>query len=197
VTIEVTFTVTQIPIIALTPAYLLFIQEAQIDTVENQTVVVTNVGTGTLDGLAVGTAVYRGGSPGWGTITLAGTTAPATITVAVDVGTTPAGTYRAEVPITSTASGVQNSPQTLLVDFEVPAWREPRKPVREDVVAPWQTTGEHDDVEERFVGLDVALIPGGGSAFRYAPDTGVLKVVTETDATTWTDATTSGTPTWD
>lgn len=90
----------------------------------NQSIIqITNTGGGSLSGLAVGNVGYQSGQPtGWlATASLNSTTAPATLTLGVTAGSLAAGTYHASIPITSTAGGVTNSPQTVAVDFIVTA----------------------------------------------------------------------------
>jgi Bacterial Ig-like domain (group 2) len=70
-------------------------------------------------GLAVGTIVYQAGASGWLQASLDQATSPATLLVSVRTGSLVAGTYRAQVPITSTNAG--NSPATLEVVFVVGA----------------------------------------------------------------------------
>lgn len=84
-----------------------------------QQIGVTNAGGGTLSGVAA-TVGYASGQPSnWLTATLSTTTAPATLTLAPVLGSLGAGTYSATVAITSTATGVTNSPQSILVNFTV------------------------------------------------------------------------------
>jgi hypothetical protein len=86
----------------------------------NQTVQVTNGGAGALSGLAVGTITYGAAQPtGWLAAALDVTTAPATLTLSVTTGALAAGTYTATVPVSSTSSGVTNSPRTVSVAFTV------------------------------------------------------------------------------
>jgi len=83
---------------------------------------VTNSGTGTLSGLSVGSITYQAGEPtGWLTASLSSTTAPATVTLAAVTGALPAGTYTAFVPIVSAAPFVTNSPLTITATFTVTA----------------------------------------------------------------------------
>jgi hypothetical protein len=86
-----------------------------------QSVTVSNGGTGTLSGLATGTITYVGQASGWLTPSLSGTTAPATLTLTPATGALLAGTYTASVPVTSTATGVTNSPQSVNVTLTIAA----------------------------------------------------------------------------
>lgn len=82
-----------------------------------QTVSLTNGGTGTLNGLSVGTIIYSGGATGWLAAALNSTTAPATLTVTPTLGSLAAGTYTATVPIFSGTAN--NSPRNVSVTFTV------------------------------------------------------------------------------
>ena len=85
-----------------------------------QTVTVTNGGTGTLSGLALGTIVYAGGpTGGWLSASLSAATAPATMTLTPSTNGLLAGTYTATMPISSVASGVTNSPQSVSLTLTV------------------------------------------------------------------------------
>jgi hypothetical protein len=82
-----------------------------------QTVNITNSGTGSLSGLTVGTITYGSGASGWLNASLAGSSAPAAITLNAATGSLTQGSYSATIPITS--SGATNSPQSLKVTFLV------------------------------------------------------------------------------
>ena len=115
-TVTVTFTIAPLPLIGLAPASVTFVDTLATADPAAQTVAVTNAGTGTLSGLAVGTISYGSGS-GWLTATLNQSTAPATLTLSVAKGALAAGTYTATVPVTSAAAG--NSPQSVAVTFTI------------------------------------------------------------------------------
>lgn len=85
---------------------------------------VTNNGTGSLTGVAVGTVTYQSGQPtGWLVGSLTSSTAPSSVTLSALIGVLGPGSYTATVPITSTAPGVTNSPQSVTVTFVVsPGW---------------------------------------------------------------------------
>src|SRR5207244_434301 len=85
----------------------------------SQAVVVSNIGSGTLSGLAIGTITYGSGASAWLSATLNTTTAPATVTLQPTTGSIPIGTYTATVPVTSSAAGVVNSPQNISVNFTI------------------------------------------------------------------------------
>ena len=102
-TVDITFTVSAGPVIAITPTSLTFASLTSVSPA-SQTVNVTNGGGGTLSGLAAAVE-YTSGS-GWLTATLNTATAPATLTVQPAAGSLAAGTYTANVRLTSTVSGV-------------------------------------------------------------------------------------------
>lgn len=82
---------------------------------------VVNAGTGVLSGLAT-VINYQAGQPtGWLSASLSSSTAPATLTLTATLGALPSGTYDATVAVTSTATGVTNSPRTVDVTFTVAA----------------------------------------------------------------------------
>jgi hypothetical protein len=113
------FEVTQATI-GLSPTSVTFTATAGGSDPAVQTVDVTNTGTGALSGLAVGTPSYQGGEPtGWLAASIAASTAPTTVTLTPTLGSLAAGTYHATVDVTSSASGVTNSPQTITVTFTV------------------------------------------------------------------------------
>ena len=82
---------------------------------------ITNAGSGALDGLSVGAIGYTVGPNEWLTATLDHATAPTTLTLTATSRSLPVGTYKATVPIRSTADGVANSPVLLTVNL--PSWR--------------------------------------------------------------------------
>lgn len=89
----------------------------------NQSVLVSNTGTGTLSGLSIGTIAYGPGGSGWLGATLQGTAAPATITLAVTPGALGTGLHTATVPVSSTIPGVttKNLSVTLAIAANAPA----------------------------------------------------------------------------
>jgi hypothetical protein len=115
-TVTVTFTIAPLPLIGLSPLSVTFVDTAGTADPAARTVAVTNAGTGTLSGLAVGTISYTGGSS-WLTASLNQTTAPATLTLTAAKGALAPGSYSATVPITSAAAG--NSPQSVSVTFTI------------------------------------------------------------------------------
>lgn len=80
---------------------------------------ITNAGTGTLDGLSIGPVDYGSGPTGWLTPTLDKTVAPATLTLAATARSLGGGTFKATIPIRSTADGVANSPALVTMNFVV------------------------------------------------------------------------------
>ncbi len=118
--ISVTFTVSAVsPAIGLNPTSVTFTATAGGSSPAAQTVAVSNAGNGTLSGLAVGTITYGAGASGWLAASVSPTTAPATVTLTPTLGSLAAGSYTATVPVTSSASGVTNSPQNVSVTFTV------------------------------------------------------------------------------
>jgi hypothetical protein len=116
-TVNVTYTVssTTAPAIGLAPTSLSFSAVAGGATPSAQTVSVTNIGIGTLNGLSAN-VTYTSGS-GWLNASLGGaTTAPATLTIQPSTASLP-GTYTATVTVASSLSGV--SPQTVAVTYTV------------------------------------------------------------------------------
>ncbi|HSJ13833.1 MAG TPA: fibronectin type III domain-containing protein [Longimicrobiales bacterium] len=116
--ISVTFTVGPAqPVIGLQPATLAFTATQAGASPAAQTVQISNTGGGTLSGLST-SVTYPGGQPqNWLTVSLSGTTAPATLTVGATTGSLASGTYTATIGVS--ASGAANSPQQVSVSFEV------------------------------------------------------------------------------
>jgi hypothetical protein len=85
-----------------------------------QSVMITRTDTtsAALTGLALGNITYVG-PPGWLTVTLSGTDAPATLTLSANRGSLAPGSYRATVPITSNVA--TNSPQSVTVALTLSA----------------------------------------------------------------------------
>jgi hypothetical protein len=80
-----------------------------------QTVEVRNGGQGTLAELAASISYTAGQPTGWLIVSLSAATAPSTLTLAAITGSLTAGTYTANVAVTSSVAS--NSPQTLSVTF--------------------------------------------------------------------------------
>jgi hypothetical protein len=110
----------QAPVISLSSQTVSFVATAGAASPAAQPVTITNGGTGTLSGLAMGTITYGTGQPaGWLSASLNATIAPATITLLPSTGSLAAGTYTASVPILAGASGVTNSPQSVSLTLTV------------------------------------------------------------------------------
>jgi hypothetical protein len=114
--VTATFVVTPVPTIGFSTPAVSFIDTITHSDPASKAVAVTNAGTGTLSGLAVGTINYGSGA-GWLTATLDKTTAPATLTLSAAQGALAPGVYTATVPVTSAAA--HNSPQTITVTFDL------------------------------------------------------------------------------
>ena len=113
------FTETDTPILLLSPEALSFTAVRGQTAPEAQTVGVTNIGGGTLDGLSLS---YPVGKPDWMTATLSGSIAPATLVVAVSLydrfgHPLAAGTYTSRVAVASAAAA--NSPQETVITFAI------------------------------------------------------------------------------
>lgn len=113
------FTETDTPVLRLSPEALAFTAVRGQPAPSAQAVAITNVGGGTLDGLA---RSYPDGKPDWLTATLGGSIAPATLTVEVSLydrfgHPLAAGTYTSRVAVSSPAAA--NSPQDVEVTFTI------------------------------------------------------------------------------
>jgi len=116
------------PVIALSQTSRSFAAVAGGEDPPFQVIDIANSGTGTLN-VALGPIAYGASQPtGWLGASLGSTSAPSTLTLTPVVGSLPAGTYTATVPITGNAI---NSPQDIAVTFVVSA-----PPVPSMVVAP-------------------------------------------------------------
>jgi uncharacterized membrane protein len=120
-TVAVTLTVTSRPSIALSPANVALAAQANGNTTAPFTVDVTNGGDNTLSGLSLGAIQYGAGASGWLTAAISSGGAPATVTLRASPAGLAAGTYTAQVPVVSSSSSVQNSPQAITVTFTVSA----------------------------------------------------------------------------
>jgi uncharacterized membrane protein len=117
-TIDVTFTVTAVPpTLVLAPATVIMTATAGGVNPPPQNVTVTNGGTGTLTGLAATVNYPAGGTSGWLVATLNGTSTPASLGLAADIGALAAGVHTATVIVTS--SNATNSPQSVDVALTV------------------------------------------------------------------------------
>jgi hypothetical protein len=117
VTVSASF-LQQVPAsITLTPPSVTFSGTEGGTNPSSQSVAITNGGTGTLSGLAIGAIQYGSGAADWLTTTLSSTTAPATVTLTATIGTLAAGTYTVIIPLISSAAS--NSPQKITVTLIV------------------------------------------------------------------------------
>src|SRR6185503_3875654 len=115
--VNVTFTVGQQPAIALSATSAGFQAAQNGANPPSQTVDVTNVGGGTLTGLAASVSYASGQPAGWLSASLSGTTAPATLTLSATTDALAPGTYTATISVSAT--GASNSPRTIDVTFTV------------------------------------------------------------------------------
>ena len=115
-TVSVTFTVTGVPSIGLSATTATFTDTIAFTNPSDQTIAVTNTGSGALTGLTVGAINYGSGS-GWLSGSLNTATAPATLTIHVNPASLAAGHYTATMPIQSGVAS--NSPQTVAVTLDV------------------------------------------------------------------------------
>jgi uncharacterized membrane protein len=117
-TIDVTFTVTAVPpTLVLAPATVIMTATAGGVNPAPQNVTVTNGGTGTITGLAQTVNYPAAGASGWLVATLNGTSTPASLGLAVDIGALAVGVHTATVAVTS--SNATNSPQNVDVTLTV------------------------------------------------------------------------------
>jgi len=115
--IQVSFTVSQAPTIALTPGSVVFTDTLGTGLPAVAAVQVTNGGTGSLP-LSLGTITYGAGASGWLSASLGSATAPTTVTLQV-LSALAAGQYTASVPVIGT--GAANSPQNISITLSVVA----------------------------------------------------------------------------
>jgi hypothetical protein len=117
--VTVSFTVvSSTPVIGLSSLALTFNATEGGADPASQAVTITNVGSGTLSGLAIGTITYGAGATGWLQAPgLSSTTADpsAILTIQPVTGSLTPGVYTATVPVTSGVAS--NSPQDLSVTF--------------------------------------------------------------------------------
>jgi uncharacterized membrane protein len=120
-TVAVTLTITRRPAIALSTTSVAMAAQANGNTTAPFTVDVTNGGDNTLSGLSLGAIQYGAGASNWLTASISSSGAPAQITLRASPAGLAAGTYTAQLPVVSSSSSVQNSPQTVTVTFTVSA----------------------------------------------------------------------------
>ncbi len=104
------------PLIGFKPvdASLSFSATAGGESPVSQSIVITNVGWGTLSGLNASISYGKGN--GWLSASIGATTAPAALTVQATTGSLSADTYTATISVTGSAG---NSPQKISVTFQV------------------------------------------------------------------------------
>jgi hypothetical protein len=120
--VTVTFTVAapgSAPLIALATTTITFTGTQGSSNPADQTIDVTNGGTGSLTGLAAAVTYASGQPTDWLTAKLSKTRAPSTLTLTANTGTLAPGSYSATVNVTSGVAS--NSPQTVAVTFTVAA----------------------------------------------------------------------------
>jgi hypothetical protein len=120
--VAVTFTVAapgSAPLIALSNTTISFTGTQGAPNPADQTIDVSNGGTGSLTGLAAAVTYGSGQPTDWLTATLDHAKAPATLTLAANTGALAPGTYNANVNVTSGVAS--NSPQAVAVTFTVSA----------------------------------------------------------------------------
>lgn len=101
--------------ISLLPTTVIFVDTAGTSSPGAKMVAITNTGTGTLGGLAVGTITYGSGAQGWLSATLSATEAPSNLSLTPTNSGLAPGSYTATVPVTSTSA--TNSPQSITVTY--------------------------------------------------------------------------------
>lgn len=119
-TLAVTFNVGSALVLGASPTSVSFTAPPVSGNPANQTVSIFSVNGTAIPGLALGAVEYAAGQPtGWLTPSISGATTPATLTLAVAVGTLASGTYTANVPVA--AATASNSPLKVPVTLIVPA----------------------------------------------------------------------------
>jgi hypothetical protein len=117
-TIVVTLTLHQAPRIALDQTAIVQSVLAG-DPAPSTSVLVSNAGTGTLDGLTLGPVDFGTGPSGWLSAALDSSVAPTAIRFAASARTLGAGTYTAIITVRSSAAGVVNSTASVSVTLTV------------------------------------------------------------------------------
>mgnify|MGYP002783541832 CR=1 FL=1 len=119
VSITATLVVAPPPAIRLVPDNVSFSAVVGGSNPASQSVVVENGGGGTLNGLSLGPITYTGPTTGWLAATIGGAQAATSVSLTATVASLQPGTYAAQVPVRSTATGISNSPQNIAVTFTV------------------------------------------------------------------------------
>ena len=83
---------------------------------DNSVVTITNGGSGTLSGIAIGNIVYGAGAPGWLRASLSANTAPASLMLSAITDGLAVATYTATVGVIANGS---NSPQSITVTLTI------------------------------------------------------------------------------
>ena len=138
---------------------------------------VTNGAEGELTGLAVGTIAFEPAVPGWLSASLAGTTAPTTLTLRPSRTDLPAGVYAATVPLTGTDA---TAPATVRVTYTV----------RDPILLLSTDTLTFDAAGALPPARTVAVTTTAGSAGPIATAVTYAGPVTD-----WLDVTVAGSPT--
>ena len=115
-TVTVSYVVAQGPIIGLSRTSVGATAQAFATVPDTELVSVTNAGQATLSGLSANIS-YTSATTGWLSATINPTTAPATLTLVATASGLPAGTYGAQVTVSSSIVGV--NPQVVTVTFTV------------------------------------------------------------------------------
>jgi hypothetical protein len=110
-----------VPVIHLSPTIVSFEGMENAAASPDQTIAISNTGTGSLTGLTRSVS-YQSGT-GWLTATLSSPAAPAAVLLHATTGSLVEGTYSATVSVASPAAN--NSPQTAVVNFVVMTSRGP------------------------------------------------------------------------
>jgi hypothetical protein len=179
--VAVTLTMTAAPKITVAPASVAM--SGVSGTVPAaQTVTISNTGGAALSGIAVGTITYAAGATGWLAAQLSGATAPATLTLQplAAAGQLAAGTYTANVPLTSTLAGV--SATTITVTLTVQA-------TPSLVLDPASVKFEGDIGAPTPGAFDVAVTNGGGGTLGGLA---VGSITYGSGATNWLSASIAG-----
>ena len=110
-------TVQPAPAIAVAPQSISLWAPAGESVSEPVVLQITNAGAGTLTGLSASVEYAQGGATGWLGLSLAGTTAPTTLSVSALTASLSVGIHRATVQVT--AQGAKNSPISIPVEVEI------------------------------------------------------------------------------
>lgn len=99
--VAVNLTVSQSPVITPSATTITFNATAGAANPPATSITVTNGGGGQLTGLSLGPTNYGAGANGWLTAALTGATAPTSINLSASIGSLPAGSYLASIPLQS------------------------------------------------------------------------------------------------